>query len=153
MDEFTRQYLETALWSSLAGDDEPMDKEYCLSDISPETVAQAQADCARFQRENEADLAIFEEAFDEEMPGHCLWLNRNGHGTGFWDRDVSGVFLFRIRNPRIWRNRRLGNRKARPVDKKRVKAAAYALTDRLSNAATAMGEVNLYEGDDGKLYA
>ena len=24
----------------------------------------------------------------DEMLGHDLWLTRNGHGCGFWDRDL-----------------------------------------------------------------
>jgi len=92
MNEFTRQYLETALWSSLAGDDEPLDtatpdrEAYNLSDIAPEAVVQAEADCARFQKENEANLEAFYADHDESTAGHCFWLDRNGHGTGFWDR-------------------------------------------------------------------
>jgi hypothetical protein len=153
MDDFTRQYLETALWSSLADDDEPMDKDYSLSDIAPETVAQAEIDCAKFQSEHAADLAVFAEAYDDETPGHCLWLNRNGHGTGFWDRDVSSVFLFRVLNPRLWRGRRLQGHRTRPANKVAIRAASDLLVDRLSVAATAMGEINLYEGDDGQIYA
>lgn len=87
MDSFTRQYLATALWSSTdesredGGD--PMDRNYTLEDISPETAAWAQADCDRF-REAAGDLL-------EERPGdlaaHDFWLTRNGHGAGFWDGD------------------------------------------------------------------
>ena len=59
MDHFTRQYLETALWSSTdesredGGD--PMNDHYGIEDIDPDTVATAQADCDRF-RETAGDL-------------------------------------------------------------------------------------------------
>jgi hypothetical protein len=157
MDQFTRQYLVTALWSSIAADDEPMDREtpdrkpYSISDIADETVAQAESDCAKFQRENAADLAVFEEAFDSEKAAYCLWLDRNGAGTGFWDRDVSSALFDRIAETlTVKRRSALLHR----IDvNARVSAAAEALAERLSKAASAMGETPLYEGDDGKIYA
>jgi hypothetical protein len=27
----------------------------------------------------------------DEMLGHDLWLTRNGHGVGFWDRDLGDL--------------------------------------------------------------
>lgn len=120
MDAFTRQYLETALWASLEGldesgsDDTAMDANHSLEDISEETVAQAVADCARFQGENEADLSDIEDG----QAGHDFWLTRNHHGAGFWDR-----------------------------------GHPETLGERLTDACHAFGEVNLYIGDDGKIYA
>jgi hypothetical protein len=88
MDDFTRQYLITALWSSTdestpeGGD--PMDDNYGLEDLAPETVAAAVADCDRF-REAAGDL--LDENPDATMGAHDFWLTRNGHGAGFWDGD------------------------------------------------------------------
>ncbi len=88
MDDFTRQYLETALWSSTdesredGGD--PMDRNYNLEDIDADTVAAAQADCDRF-RETAGDL--LDEHTDATQGAHDFWLTRNGHGAGFWDGD------------------------------------------------------------------
>lgn len=55
--------------------------------------------CAKFLTENE-DLIIAEgKEFAPygmyAMAGHDFWLNRNGHGAGFWDGDwpVSGAAL------------------------------------------------------------
>ena len=28
---------------------------------------------------------------DWEHAGHDFWLTRNGHGTGYWDRDMGSV--------------------------------------------------------------
>jgi hypothetical protein len=102
MDAFTQQYLETALWSSLEGlgddsDDTCMDESHSLADISDATVKQAEADCARFQSENEADLEAFafQYADDEEQAAHYFWLTRNGHGAGF--KDDSGIEAVRKR--------------------------------------------------------
>jgi hypothetical protein len=88
MDAFTRQYLITALWSSTdesrpdGGD--PMDENYGIEDINPETVAAAQADCDRFRKL--AGDALNEHS-DPTMAAHDFWLTRNGHGAGFWDGD------------------------------------------------------------------
>ena len=83
MDDFTRQYIETALWSSMDGDDdEPMDENYALGDIAPEALAKMTADCAAFQAKH-YDLI----SDDPSLAGHDFWLTRNGHGAGFWDGD------------------------------------------------------------------
>ena len=88
MDNFTRQYLETALWSSTdeSRDDggDPMDDNYTVDDIDPETVSAAQLDCDNF-REKAGDL--LDEHPDPTMGAHDFWLTRNGHGAGFWDGD------------------------------------------------------------------
>ena len=86
MDAFTRQYVITALWSSLDDADdrggEPLDRSYSPNDLSPETLATMKADCEAFQRNHAADIAG-----DPERAGHDFWLTRNRHGAGFWDGD------------------------------------------------------------------
>lgn len=57
----------------------PSDAE--LSDISRMRAYQA---CADFILATE-ELGVKD--FDWVQAGHDLWLTRNGHGTGFWDRD------------------------------------------------------------------
>ena len=88
MDNFTRQYLQTALWSSTdesredGGD--PMDRKYSVGDLSEEIVAWATADCDRF-RALAGDM--LDEHPDPTRAAHDFWLTRNGHGAGFWDGD------------------------------------------------------------------
>ena len=130
LDTFTLAYLETALWSSHDNSDpqtggEPLDRNYGIDDIDPETLARMIADCAAFQAEHwgvfAADGACLRcgPDFDEiGLAGHDFWLTRNGHGAGFWDGDWS------------------------------EEAAAI-----LTPAATAFGEFDLYVGDDGLIYA
>lgn len=86
LDTFTKQYIETALWSS---NDEstpdgglPMDRKYGIKDLATETRLAMIEDCARFQAENAEDIAS-----DLSQAGHDFWLTRNGHGAGFWDGD------------------------------------------------------------------
>ena len=107
-DDFTGQYLETALWSSTVmlpvpseelvsgcmdvsenhplhgiSEDDHFDKDFDFSDFTEEAVHAAVTDCAKFQKENADDLCNE----DDEHAGHNFWLNRNGHGAGFWDGD------------------------------------------------------------------
>lgn len=89
MDTFTRQYIETALWSSNDNADdsggEPLDANYSISDIDPATLKRMIQDCADFQKDF-GDL-IDDDGGDYSQAGHDFWLTRNGHGAGFWDGD------------------------------------------------------------------
>lgn len=125
---FQKAYIEAALWSSTDDEDEPLDKNYGVEDIAPEALVKIVADCEKFQADN-AELigrsfCIRElgEWPKEELVGHDFWLTRNHHGTGFWDGD--------------WR--------AAEGDEK--------VGDKLTEAAHAFGECDLYVGDDKKLY-
>lgn len=107
-DDFTVQYLETALWASTimlpvseedlvdgcmdVDEDHPLygvsedgafDEQFDLSNFTEETVRAAVADCAKFQSDNADDLCDE----DDRHAGHNFWLTRNGHGAGFWDGD------------------------------------------------------------------
>lgn len=82
MDTFTQSYIETALWSSLTDDGQPLDDDYSDADISPDTILEMQADCLKFQQ-LAGDLITGK----EEQAGHDFWLTRNHHGAGFWDGD------------------------------------------------------------------
>lgn len=83
LDEFTTQYIVTALWASLGDDGVPLDKEHEPHDLTPEAIDTTQKDCARFQAENSAVL----EGLDMGTAGHDFWLSRNGHGAGYFDGD------------------------------------------------------------------
>lgn len=130
LDDFTRHYLIAALWSSTGDDGEPMDHGRDLSDIAPETITKAVADCCRFQEMAAPLLAQAYEHYDatgrsdhpdagspEACAGHDFWLNRAGHGVGFWDRDMGKV------------------------------------GDDLSALCKAFPAVDLYVGDDGLIYS
>lgn len=126
MDKFTRAYIETALWASndesTPQGGEPLDRNYTPEDIAPETLAAMQADCARFQAENAADLAAGPLRYGPDYgpdgrAGHDLFLTRCGHGAGYWAGD--------------W---------------------AEPAATRLTEAAERFGEFNLYVGDDGQVH-
>jgi hypothetical protein len=107
-DDFTRQYLVTALWAErvmlpvpeealvdgcmdvdenhpLHGiwEEDALDSHFDLSDFTEEAIRMAVADCAKFQGDNADDLCDE----DDGHAGHDFWLTRNGHGAGFWDGD------------------------------------------------------------------
>ncbi len=93
LDDFTLAYIEAALWSTNDESDEsggePLDSNYGLDDLAPETLAAIVEDCRRFQQENVNDLASYDHPrySAAEMGGHDFLLTRNGHGCGFWDGD------------------------------------------------------------------
>lgn len=91
VDDFTRAYIEAALWSS--------DNEECLDDcdiddFSEETFSKIVEDCRKFQEDN-GKLLVAENFIGnrsgeyniESMAGHDFWLTRAHHGAGFWDGD------------------------------------------------------------------
>jgi hypothetical protein len=80
-------YVECALWSSTDDDGRPLDDTYDESDLADETREQMGEDVFGFLSscwEEGYDLARIE----PEQIGHDLWLTRNGHGVGFWDRGL-----------------------------------------------------------------
>ena len=77
-------YIETALWSSNDESNEfggnPLDENYDESDLSDAACEEMRKDCRDFLASNRADIGPH-----VESAGHNFWLNRNGHGAGFWD--------------------------------------------------------------------
>jgi hypothetical protein len=92
IDRFIQGYITCALWSSTdesredGGD--PLDDNYSIEDIAPETLAKMEADCNAFVLANLDDLMEYNEERDAAHAGHDFWFTRNGHGAGFWDRGL-----------------------------------------------------------------
>lgn len=161
LDEFTRAYIEAALWSSSAelgrcdacGNDRVMtdqdskcsvchgkvwgtdrsfqDLGFDVSDLADETLSRMVADCERFQLEN-AELITDENLAHGPVPsreheGMYGATERAGHD--FWlTRNGHGAGFW---------------------DGDWCEPAATTLM----NASHAYGEIDLYVGDDGKVYA
>lgn len=85
VDEFTVGYLGAAEWLI----DETVNRSK-LRGWTRKSIDKAKRDCAKFQMDNESDLAEFCEATGRgmDLAGYCFWLDRNGHGAGFWDQDA-----------------------------------------------------------------
>lgn len=129
IDRMLTAYIECALWSTNDDSDEqggePLDANYGREDLAPETLEGMRADCLAFYAAHSEQIAQWDGNGDaDEQAGHDLWLTRNGHGAGFWDRSDSK------------------GRGGWPNEGKD-----------LTEAAQAMGEVWLYVGDDGQIYS
>lgn len=98
LDNFTKHYLIAALWTE---EEELGMHARDLSEIDYLSIHRAWLDCQKFQMENRDELAAAYEFYiengnaghpdagsPEACAGHDLWLSRNGHGTGFWDRGL-----------------------------------------------------------------
>lgn len=85
LDAFTAAYIMAAYWTSTGDGGQPSSE----AELAPEGLEVARESCATFQRDY-ADLlqeAYDRVGYDASRAGHDFWLTRNGHGTGFWDRD------------------------------------------------------------------
>ena len=100
LDDFTQAYIECALWSSFDESDEkggnPLDANYSVDDIAPDSLDDIIEDCQAFQEANRNDITngpLPPLAHHHNPPsakgqaGFDFWLTRNGHEVGFWDGD------------------------------------------------------------------
>ena len=98
MDDFTKAYIECALWAENDEDGNPLDNWAKIKDLAPETLKEMEADCAKFQKENAELLKAAYEKYiisdgstPETYAGHDLYLSRNHAGAGFFDRDLGEI--------------------------------------------------------------
>lgn len=93
LDTFTQAYVEAMFWTDCNEDSDGMALA-TFAELAPEALDRIKADCAAFQAANASLLAL---AYatpgygDESQAGHDYWLTRNGHGVGFWDRDIGDL--------------------------------------------------------------
>lgn len=100
LDSFTQGYIEAMFFTS-EGVDNDCDPghendlaDISVADLAPETMVQIIAGCSAFQLANATwlaqayDTCICGNGYDEQRAGNDFWYSRNGHGTGFWDRDL-----------------------------------------------------------------
>lgn len=79
-EQMTRAYIE-AIYFTETGD---LDQPDSNAELTPLCKCQALIDCRNFLQAIK-DLPGLAE-LDTTQLGHDLWLTRNGHGTGYWDR-------------------------------------------------------------------
>lgn len=84
------QYLETALWSSIDDDGIPLDHNRSIQDIDLESI-QIQSDQLNRFIKDALSLIPEVETYSLSDLAHDFWLTRNGHGAGFWDRDLGPI--------------------------------------------------------------
>lgn len=100
-DAFTARGTIRKTWRRAVeeGQQKDIPEDFGFADLAPDSLAKIIEDCRAFQEANRADL---EEAcgmpsgrrgepYDMTRAGHDFWFTRNGHGVGFWDRDLGDV--------------------------------------------------------------
>ncbi len=91
---FTQGYID-AIFFTETGPDNPEFDDYGFYDFAPETLMRIIEDCAGFQMSNKRLLEKADQAseggYTDEQAGHDLWLTRNRHGAGFWDRGLHDI--------------------------------------------------------------
>lgn len=97
LDEFVAQYIETALWSSIIGEDfaaqwnakhgedfagdcTMADFGFDVDDLAPDAVESIRADCEAFV----VFCGALLDGLDALFCGHDFWLTRNRY-AGYWD--------------------------------------------------------------------
>lgn len=88
-------YLTCALWTSPGMEEdgvEYLDAKCSVDDFAPEARERALKDVTALLADPIA------QKYDASQVGHDLWLTRNGHGAGFWDRGwgADGDYLTKL---------------------------------------------------------
>jgi hypothetical protein len=100
VEEVLRGYIVAALWStndeSTPSGGVPFDENYSAEDLTDAARDQFRKNVVKFlELASETDLAHYREnkTIDPSQGtvgdylGHDIWLDSQGHGVGFWDRD------------------------------------------------------------------
>ena len=141
-DVFHNAFMTAALWSSTDNNGDPLDSNYDSSDIDDESATNLEAVARYFWFRYSCYLEGIAKANGryagshgytlDALAGHDLWLTMCGHGAGFWDRDFyemeSDVFI---------------SDEPLMIDYK----------DMFTKGAEAIGNIDLYVGNDGKVHA
>lgn len=84
---YLRGYLEAAIWTDEEELRSDLNEYVSIDDLSEEAIADALTDVNTFI-EKAGDLIV---GMEPNQVGHDLWLTRNSHGAGFWDRGLGEV--------------------------------------------------------------
>lgn len=123
INEFILGYITCAIWASIGDDEQPLDEKYDSDDLAPETRKAMEADCEKFIAENETALSDYEGI----IGSHPEYTESVKAGHDFWlTRNGHGAGFW---------DRGIGE-----------------TGDTLTEASEGFGGVDLYVGDDGKLY-
>lgn len=126
---FFRAYIGAAMWSSIGDDGEPLDSEHDFSDIAPETLESMMQDCAAFYAARSEHIHCDGAPLSRDFKGSIAAREAARAGHDFWlTRCGHGAGFW---------------------DGDWPEPAATALDE----ASKAFGNVDLYKGDDGQIYA
>jgi len=147
LDEFTTAYILAALWTfddnAPPGDYETSGRfQILFPRMDQRTVLKMAEDCAKFQKEN-AELITKAELKDSRA-GHCFWLSRNGHGSGFFDEySIAECDKFTS----VDQSRALRDDRTCPC-----KFHACERLQEIADDPERWGTFDIYYGNDGKIY-
>lgn len=82
LDSIENGYIEAALWT----DAESVEGKN-VDDVDFQSHLQANQEIYKFIHENKDAVKEALKVYPAANIGHDLWLTRNGHGAGFWDRE------------------------------------------------------------------
>lgn len=121
-------YIEAAFWASTDDEGTPLDDAAYTDKESDGLRDELTGHVRGFISANYAlcKAAMEARGYSWARLGHDLWLSRNGHGCGFWDR--------------------------RELEVPSPSNPQETLGDALHNLAKALRTADLYVGDDGKVY-
>jgi len=122
-EEVLNSYIEAALWSSTDDDGNSLGDYHTEEGIDPLTKLNMLRDVNQAVTLADAFVPGWREYWSSEQFGHDFWLTRCGHGAGFWSRAPT-----------------------HPSEEGEI-------GEKLSTIAHSFGEVDLYVGDDGRIYA
>ena len=105
-EEMLSDYIYTALWTEESVDDQSFDG-YDIDDFTEEEKDLIRKDIEKFinllekKLETIGDKQIIKviNKLDPIDIGGDIWLTRNGHGSGFWDRDYCDIEFTPGNNP------------------------------------------------------
>jgi len=126
LEQFLQAYIVAALWSSSGESAEYMDAEKGADDLAPETLAKMRADCVAFLAANSTLIECASGYGDYARDS--IW--------SIWERAGHDFWLTRCGHGVGFWDRGLG-----------------VIGQRLTDAAAAFGNVDLYIGDNGMVYA
>jgi hypothetical protein len=82
-DDVAFSLAQVALWSGTDDDEAPLDDNFSIDDIDKKSLQVEVAKTQKFWAE--ATALGLTDWCDKDMFVHNFWLDRNGHGSGFWD--------------------------------------------------------------------
>lgn len=138
-EEMFGTYVTTALATTSDDGQDTLDALYTVDDFAPEALEEMRRDVDGFYASNRATLCQWTSPGEA---GQLFWLNRNGHGSGFWDRAYVGAEVTSEYCKRY--------RITRTVARSRVRFSTAM--ERLSAASKVYGASDVYPGDDGRLH-
>jgi hypothetical protein len=122
-EEVLNSYIDAALATTTNDEDDELDRYYTADHIDPLTKLHMMRDVNQAVTLADAFVPGWREYWDEDQFGYDLWLTRNAHGSGFWSRAPTKD----------------------PMEEE--------IGEKLSTIARSFSSVDLYVGDDGRIYA